>query len=84
MNIHQPLVEGSLWASLLVDCRAIAGAVLPGVGGILALTKVLRLIFWHPDHRPVFRMLALRAWHYADNHYSGAMWLLYVMIPCGA
>ncbi|STT01497.1 phosphatidate cytidylyltransferase [Klebsiella pneumoniae] len=25
-------------------------------------------------------MLALRAWHYADNHYSGALWLLYVMI----
>lgn len=25
-------------------------------------------------------MLALRARHYADNHYSGALWLLYVMI----
>ena len=25
-------------------------------------------------------MLALRAWHYADDHYSGALWLLYVMI----
>lgn len=25
-------------------------------------------------------MLTLRAWHYADNHYSGALWLLYVMI----
>ena len=25
-------------------------------------------------------MLALRSWHYADNHYSGALWLLYIMI----
>ncbi|VDY45327.1 CDP-diglyceride synthase [Salmonella enterica subsp. enterica serovar Daytona] len=25
-------------------------------------------------------MLALRAWHYDENHYSGAIWLLYVMI----
>lgn len=29
-------------------------------------------------------MLALRARHYADNHYSGALWLLYVMIWYGA
>ncbi|MGU3489789.1 phosphatidate cytidylyltransferase, partial [Enterobacter bugandensis] len=25
-------------------------------------------------------MVALRAWHYDENHYSGAIWLLYVMI----
>ncbi len=25
-------------------------------------------------------MLALRVWHYDQNHYGGALWLLYVMI----
>ncbi len=44
-------------------------------------SKVLRLIFGILTIVPFFwGMLALRAWHYADNHYSGALWLLYVMI----
>ncbi len=65
----------------LVDCRVTAGALIPGVGGILAPLKGAAPHLRHPDHRPVFLgMLALRAWHYADNHYSGALWLLYVMI----
>lgn len=42
---------------------------------------MLRLIFGILTIVPFFwGMLALRAWHYADNHYSGALWLLYVMI----
>lgn len=69
----------------LVDRRVTAGALIPGVGGILAPLKGAAPHLRHPDHRPVFwGMLALRAWHYADNHYSGALWLLYVMIWCGA
>ena len=44
-------------------------------------SKVLRLIFGILTIVPFFwGMLALRAWHYTDNHYSGALWLLYVMI----
>ncbi len=36
-DVHQPMVEGSLWASFcLVDRRVTAGALIPGVGGILA------------------------------------------------
>lgn len=65
----------------LVDRRAAAGALLSGVGGILAALESAAPYLRYPDHRPVFLgMLALRAWHYTDNHYSGALWLLYVMI----
>ncbi len=36
-DVHQPMVEGSLWASFAsVDRRVTAGALIPGVGGILA------------------------------------------------
>ncbi len=65
----------------LVDRRVTAGALIPGVGGILAPLKGAAPHLRHPDHRPVFLGHAgVRAWHYADNHYSGALWLLYVMI----
>ncbi len=38
-NIRQPLVEMSLWASLMVGCRATAGAILSRFGGNLAQLK---------------------------------------------
>ncbi len=56
------MVEGSLWASFAVDRRVTAGALIPGVGGILAPLKVLRLIFGILTIVPFFwGMLALRA-----------------------
>ena len=46
-------------------------------------SKVLRLIFGILTIVP-FSGACWRCAHYADNHYSGALWLLYVMIRCGA
>lgn len=85
-DVHQPMVEGSLWASF---ARWIVALLLvlsyPASAAFWRHSKVLRLIFGILTIVPFFwGMLALRAWHYADNHYSGALWLLYVMIWCGA
>lgn len=69
---------GIIW---LVGRRAASGADLSRFSGLLAPFKNATSDFWRTDHRAVFwGMLALRAWHYADDHYSGALWLLYVMI----
>ncbi len=81
-DVHQPMVEGSLWASF---ARWIVALLLvlsyPASAAFWRHSKVLRLIFGILTIVPFFwGMLALRAWHYADNHYSGALWLLYVMI----
>ncbi len=79
------MVEGSLWASF---ARWIVALLLvlsyPASAAFWRHSKVLRLIFGILTIVPFFwGMLAARR-HYADNHYSGALWLLYVMIPCGA
>ena len=81
-DVHQPMVEGSLWASF---ARWIVALLLvlsyPASAAFWRHSKVLRLIFGILTIVPFFwGMLALRARHYADNHYSGALWLLYVMI----
>lgn len=53
----------------------------PGSAALWRNSKVLRLIFGLLTIIPFFwGMVALRAWHYDENHYSGAIWLLYVMI----
>ena len=53
----------------------------PGSAALWRHSKVLRLIFGLLTIIPFFwGMVALRAWHYDENHYSGAIWLLYVMI----
>ncbi len=81
-NIHQPLVEISLWASLGWWIVALLLVLFyPGSAAIWRNSKTLRLIFGVLTIVPFFwGMLALRAWHYDENHYSGAIWLLYVMI----
>ncbi len=81
-NIHQPLVEISLWASLGWWIVALLLVLFyPGSAAIRCNSKTLRLIFGVLTIVPFFwGMLALRAWHYDENHYSGAIWLLYVMI----
>lgn len=85
-NIHQPLVEISLWASLGWWIVALLLVLFyPGSAAIWRNSKTLRLIFGVLTIVPFFwGMLALRAWHYDENHYSGAIWLLYVMIWYGA
>lgn len=81
-NIHQPLVEISLWASLGWWIVALLLVLFyPGSAAIWRNSKTLRLIFGVLTIVPFFwGMLALRARHYDENHYSGAIWLLYVMI----
>ena len=78
----QPMVEGSLWASFAWWIVALLLVLsYPASAAFWRHSKVLRLIFGILTIVPFFwGMLALRAWHYADNHYSGALWLLYVMI----
>ncbi|WP_326902297.1 phosphatidate cytidylyltransferase [Kosakonia cowanii] len=81
-NVHQPLVEGSLWASLVWWLAAL-GLVLgyPASAALWRNSKALRLLFGVLTIIPFFwGMLALRVWHYEVNPYSGAIWLLYVMI----
>ncbi len=80
-NIRQPLVEMSLWASLGWWVVALLLVLFyPGSAAIWRNSKTLRLIFGLLTIVPFFwGMLALRAWHYDENHYSGAIWLLYVM-----
>ncbi len=82
-NIRQPLVEMSLWASLGWWVVALLLVLFyPGSAAIWRNSKTLRLIFGLLTIVPFFwGMLALRARHYDENHYSGAIWLLYVMIP---
>ena len=81
-DVHQPMVEGSLWASFAWWIVALLLVLsYPASAAFWRHSKVLRLIFGILTIVPFFwGMLALRAWHYADNHYSGALWLLYVMI----
>ncbi len=81
-DAHQPMVEGSLWASFGWWIVALVLVLsYPASAALWRHSKALRLIFGVLTIVPFFwGMLALRAWHYADNHYSGAVWLLYVMI----
>ena len=81
-DIHQPLVAGSLWISLAWWVAALVLVLFyPGSAALWRNSKVLRLIFGLLTIVPFFwGMVALRAWHYDENHYSGALWLLYVMI----
>ena len=81
-DIHQPLVAGSLWISLAWWVAALLLVLFyPGSAALWRNSKVLRLIFGLLTIVPFFwGMVALRAWHYDENHYSGAIWLLYVMI----
>ncbi|PLL88161.1 CDP-diglyceride synthetase, partial [Klebsiella michiganensis] len=81
-DVHQPLVEGALWASFGWWVVALLLVLTyPTSAAFWRNSKTLRLIFGVLTIVPFFwGMLALRAWHYADDHYSGALWLLYVMI----
>lgn len=81
-DVNQPLVEGALWASFGWWIAALLLVLTyPASAAFWRNSKTLRLIFGMLTIVPFFwGMLALRVWHYADDHYSGALWLLYVMI----
>ncbi len=82
-DAHQPMVEGSLWASFGWWIVALVLVLsYPASAALWRHSKSAASDLRRADYCPVFfwGMLALRARHYADNHYSGAVWLLYVMI----
>ncbi|MGP3593550.1 phosphatidate cytidylyltransferase [Vagococcus sp. WN89Y] len=80
--VYQPLVEFSLWASLAWWLVALVLVLTyPRSAAMWRHSKTLRLIFGVLTIIPFFwGMVALRGWHYDENHYDGALWLLYIMI----
>ena len=81
-NVHQPLIAGSLWASLAWWLAALLLVLTyPGSAALWKRSTLLRLVFGLLPIVPFFwGMIALRGWHYENNHYSGAFWRLYIMI----
>lgn len=78
---HVFLIEGWLWAALVWWVVALLLVLFyPGSAALWRESRVLRLVFGVVTIVPFFwGMVVLRGWHYADNHYAGALWLLYVM-----
>lgn len=81
-TVHIPLIEYSLWASLVWWVAALVLVLFyPASAAFWRHSRVLRLLFGLLTIVPFFwGMVALRSWHYDINHYTGAVWLLYVMI----
>jgi phosphatidate cytidylyltransferase len=79
---HLALVNGSLWFSLAWWIAAFLLVVAyPGSAALWRNSRTLRLIFGLLTIIPFFwGMLSLRLYGYAENHYNGAWWLLYVML----
>ncbi len=84
-KIHQPLVEISLWASLGWWIVAYCWCCFTQVPQQSGVTLKHSPYFWRANHCSLLLGHAgVTAWHYDENHYSGAIWLLYVMIWYGA
>lgn len=81
---HQsvPQVSGSLWLSLAWWLAALLLVLFyPGSAAIWRNSRPLRLLFGLLTIVPFFwGMLALRQFGYEQNPYTGAWWLLYVML----
>lgn len=77
-----PVVDGVLWASLAWWVVALLMVLTyPNSAAAWRHSRVLRLIFGLLTIVPFFwGMVVLRNWHYDVNHYTGAIWLLYVMV----
>ncbi|MBK4714045.1 MULTISPECIES: phosphatidate cytidylyltransferase [Tenebrionibacter/Tenebrionicola group] len=79
-NVH--IIDGVLWASLAWWVAALLLVLsYPRSAAAWRKSRVLRLIFGLLTIVPFFwGMVVLRNWHYDTNHYTGAIWLLYVMV----
>ena len=81
---HQsvPQVSGSLWLSLAWWLAALLLVLFyPGSAAIWRNSRPLRLLFGLLTIVPFFwGMLALRQFGYEQNPFTGAWWLLYVML----
>ncbi|TQI81909.1 phosphatidate cytidylyltransferase [Serratia fonticola] len=81
-SVHQLQVEGPLWLSLAWWLAALALVLFyPGSAALWRNSRLLRLVFGLLTIVPFFwGMLALRQFDYEQNHFTGAWWLLYVML----
>jgi len=75
-------VTGSLWASLAWWILALVLVVgYPASAAFWRHSRALKLVFGLLTIVPFFwGLVSLRQYGYADNHYTGAWWLLYVML----
>lgn len=80
--IYLPQVSGSLWASLVWWIAAFVLVIFyPKSASFWRGSRILRLAFGLLTIVPFFwGMVALRQYGYAENHHTGAWWLLYVML----
>ncbi|MDN5680171.1 MAG: phosphatidate cytidylyltransferase [Ewingella sp.] len=80
--INLPQVSGSLWASLIWWIAAFVLVIFyPKSASFWRGSRILRLAFGLLTIVPFFwGMVALRQYGYAENHHTGAWWLLYVML----
>jgi phosphatidate cytidylyltransferase len=81
-SVHLPQVSASLWASLVWWGAAFLLVIFyPASASLWRNSRVLRLVFGLLTIVPFFwGMVALRQYGYAENHHTGAWWLLYVML----
>lgn len=80
--VDLPQVRASLWASLAWWVAAFLLVIFyPASASLWRNSRVLRVVFGLLTLVPFFwGMVALRQYGYADNHHTGAWWLLYVML----
>ncbi len=81
-SVHLLQISGSLWLALAWWILAFVLVVLYPVSAALwRNSRTLKLFFGLLTIVPFFwGMLSLRLYGYAENHYNGAWWLLYVML----
>jgi phosphatidate cytidylyltransferase len=81
-SVHLPQIGGPLWASLGWWIVALALVLFyPHSATFWRHSRAIRLIFGLLTIVPFFwGMLALRQYHYQEDHFAGAWWLLYVMV----
>jgi phosphatidate cytidylyltransferase len=81
-SVHQMMIGGPLWLSLIWWLTALLLVLFyPGSTALWRDSRPLRLVFGLLTIVPFFwGMLALRQLDYANNHFTGAWWLLYVMV----
>lgn len=81
-SVYQWQIAGPLWLSLgwwLVALMLVL--FYPGSAALWRNSRPLRLVFGLLTIVPFFwGMLALRQFGYEENHFTGAWWLLYVML----
>ncbi|MEC5317911.1 phosphatidate cytidylyltransferase [Brenneria populi subsp. brevivirga] len=81
-SIHVPQISAALWISLVWWAVALFLVLFyPASASLWRHSRILRLVFGVMTIVPFFwGMVALRQYNYDINPFSGAWWLLYVML----